>query len=265
MKCKLFLSALLLTLAPSCASLANANLFSLEQEQTMGLSAYEEILANEPVITSGPQVDMVRSVMNDLVVAAQLHDADTADMFDWEVRVIDNSEVANAFALPGGKMAVYTGILSVAQGRAGLAVVMGHEIAHATKRHGAKAVTRANLAGGLLELLSAVRGGQQGELEALGVMAANQLTQLSFGRSAELEADATGLTYMAQAGFDPREAVSFWERMSAMTGGGSGGGVSEWLSTHPSHDGRIEQLQSLMPAALELYQGQGGSKGYQPQ
>ena len=239
-----------------CASLADVNVFSLDQDRAMGSESYEQLLSQEEVVSSGPQAEQVQRVAERLVEAARQFDPEVVDAFEWEVRLLQGDETVNAFALPGGKMAVYTGILPVTQGDAGLAVVMGHEIAHAVERHGTQQVTRVLGADALLAFYSAYRGEDMTQLEALGAPIASTLFTLQYGRSAELDADHKGLLYMARAGYDPREAVAFWERMA---GAGGGAGVPEFLSTHPSHGKRIDRLQEMMPEALEIYQQAGGA------
>lgn len=231
----------------SCSLLSNFNVLSVEQDVSMGIQAYDEAIGGERVITSGPQVELVTEIMDRLVAAARVENPELVDMFPWEVRLLDNDQVVNAFCLPGGKMTVYTGILPVAQSETGLAVVMGHEIAHALERHGTEAVSRQMGAGVILQILT---GGEPGQLSQL---AAN-LTNLSFGRRAELEADRSGLRYMARAGYNPQEAVAFWQRMAA----GAGPSPPEWLSTHPSNANRIEQIEELLPEAMELYRQSAG-------
>ncbi|MEZ6021248.1 MAG: M48 family metallopeptidase [Planctomycetota bacterium] len=233
----------LLLISPSCQALSNFNLFPPAQDVEMGLQAYDEVLANERVINSGAQVTMVREIMDRLVQAARVEKPDLVDLFQWEVKLLDNDGTVNAFCLPGGKMAVYTGILPVAETDAGLAVVMGHEIAHALERHGTEAVTRQMGISVVLQILSG------GDPDQMSVLASNLLS-LRFGRGAELEADASGLRYMARAGYDPREASAFWRRMAAL----GGGAPPEWLSTHPSNENRISQIEDLLPEALDLYE-----------
>ena len=155
----------------------------------------------------------------------------------------------NAFALPGGKMAVYTGILPICQSEAGLAVVMGHEIGHVIAQHGTQRVTRSNAVEGLAQMIDL------GDYGAIVETSYGLLLELPWGRADESEADHIGLVYMARAGFDPREAPRFWERMSQAAGGG---GPPEFLSTHPSHDTRVQQLEALMPKALAEYARAGG-------
>lgn len=228
-------------LSASCNGL---NIFSLDDDRSFGQQAYQQILESEATVGNGANYDQVVRVTGRLVEAARYEQPELVNSFDWEARLIQNDETVNAFCLPGGKMAVYTGILPVAQGENGLAVVMGHEIAHATHRHGTKAMTRAV---GLDVLISFVAGAETAESAQL---LANLAVTLPMGRGAELEADAAGLRYMARAGYDPREAVDFWERMAQL----GGSKPPELLSTHPSDDSRIDQLQALMPEAVGLYE-----------
>jgi predicted Zn-dependent protease len=202
---------------------------------------------------------MVQRVTERLVAAANHFDPEISALFEWEARLIDKPEMVNAWCLPGGKMAVFTGILPVAESEAGLAVVMGHEIAHATKRHGTRAMTR-QMGGTAMVTIASIlifdEPDTQAMATALGAYATN-FANLSFGRDAELEADATGLNYMAWAGYDPREATRFWTRMQALSGGSEG---IAWLSTHPSHGSRIEQIEELLPEAVAIYEQSSGSR-----
>ena len=216
-----------------------ANRFSLEQDMQLGAEAYEDMMSQEPLLRSGPEHAMVNRVMDRLIAACAEYDPG----FDWEVRVIDNSEVVNAFALPGGKMAVYTGILPVAEGETGLAVVMGHEIGHALARHGTQRLTSQDAFAQTLDFLF------KGDAHALAGQVVGVL-QLGYGRSQELESDHIGLILMAEAGYDPREAEAFWGRMAAL----GGSTPIEWFSTHPSNDRRVEQIRSLLPEAMALFE-----------
>lgn len=246
-----------LLLAPSCKGL---NLFSVDDDIRLGSEAYDQVLEGERLITSGPQYEMVQRVTQRLVAAAQELDPqlpetrdDLSARFPWEVRVIDDPSMVNAFCLPGGKMAVYTGILPVAGSDAGLAVVMGHEIAHATLRHGTQRVSQSMGLETAFAILGATTKTDAQTME-LARLLGNLGIGLPFSRSHELEADRVGLKYMAKAGFDPREAVGFWTRMSEL----SQGAPPEFLSTHPSDTRRIAQIQSLLPEALELYERRQG-------
>jgi len=242
------------------ASCANFNTFSVQEDVTLGVRAYEDVRSKEPLVTSGPALEHVLRVTERLVPAALVDAPSFAEKFPWETVLIQEDSTLNAFCLPGGKMAVYTGILAVTQDEAGLAVVMAHEIAHATARHGTQAMTRQLALSGGLALLGVVL--EENELNpeysmAIASISATLLT-LSYGRDAELKADRVGLITMARAGYDPRVAVEFWQRMEAQ----GGGAPPEWLSTHPSHGHRIEQIRSLLPEALAIWestQSGGGS------
>lgn len=228
----------------SCQMITSLNAFTPAQDVELGTQTYAEILSGAKVVSSGPQVEGVRRVANKLIEAARATEPELVELFEWETNLIDDPETVNAFCLPGGKIAVYTGILPVTQDDAGLAVVLGHEIAHATRRHGTKAVTRQL---GLDIVVRAALGEDYLAIAQVG----ESLVHLSFGREAELEADSDGLRFLARAGYDPREAVRFWQRMEAL----GGEAPPEWLSTHPSHGHRIEQLEEMMPEALELWRG----------
>ncbi len=220
------------------------NVFSVADDCEMGAEAYTQFPADSKVVTSnwgtnGQWKKKVESAMQRLSAVAE------DQGFAYEVKLLEEDETVNAWCLPCGKMAVYTGILPVCQDEVGLAVVMGHEIGHAIARHGTQRMSTDSLAQSALGLLG------EENYEQLGAMAYEMLFSLPYGRKHELEADHIGLILMARAGYDPREAVEFWGRMEAL--GGAGG--PEWLSTHPSHGTRIEELNSLMPEALAIYEG----------
>jgi predicted Zn-dependent protease len=221
------------------------NLLPIEDDMELGAQAYADTLAEVRLADGHPQAAMVRGVVDRLVPVAQAH---LPVVFDWEVHVIDDPQTVNAWCMPGGKMAVYTGILPVTRDETGLAVVMGHEIGHAIARHGTERMTQQVGAQLVLDYIA-------GDYSELASEAAQLLVFLPWGRSQELEADHIGLMLMADAGYDPREAVGFWQRMAAA----SGGAPPEFLSTHPSDTTRIEQLAELMPEALERYQAATGT------
>ncbi len=237
------------------ASCASFNVFSPSDDVQLGAQAYGEVLAGQRILTSGPKVEMVERVTSRLVEAVKVQEPELGNLFEWEVKVIDDPETANAFCLPGGKMAVYTGILPVAESDAGLAVVMGHEIAHATRRHGSAAMTRQYTTAAVIEY--ALGGSTAQGIADIGA----QLVHLKFGRGAELEADHDGLFFLAHAGYDPREAIAFWTRMNELSGGGAPAGYAEWLSTHPSDETRIAELEKLLPDALMAWRQAGGEPG----
>ena len=222
---------------------------SSEQEAALGLQSYHEILSQSETVDSGPEFEMVRRVAQRLAAAT----GESSGDFEWQVSVIRSPQV-NAFCLPGGKIAVYTGILPYAQTDAGLAAVMGHEMAHAIARHGSQRLLRSSLAQTFMMGASFSVGDldpqqRQTVLAALGAGAQYGII-LPFSREHESEADEMGLIYMARAGYDPRESVAFWERMSEA----GGNQPPEFMSTHPSHGTRIEQLRALLPKAMIEYE-----------
>ncbi len=217
------------------------NMLSPQQDMELGAQAYTETLSKLKINDKRPEFAMVQRVAQRLAQVAQA----PAD-FQWEVHLIDDDKTVNAWCMPGGKMAVYTGILPVTKDETGLAVVMGHEIAHAIARHGTERVSTEGLGEVALGVLANRTGTDPAlwsQIKAIGF-------SLPWGRKQELEADHIGLILMAQAGYDPREAIGFWQRMAAA----SGGSPPEFLSTHPSDETRIERLEKLMPKALKAYQ-----------
>jgi metalloendopeptidase OMA1, mitochondrial len=221
---------------------------STQQESALGLQTYQQVLSQAQAINSGPEFEMVKRVAGRLAGATGKAGQD----FDWRVSVIRDDKV-NAFCLPGGKIVVYTGIIPTAQNEAGLATVLGHEMAHATSRHGAQRVLQQNLAqtvmtGVAVSLSDMDYDKQRAVMGALGAGAQFGVL-MPFGRKHESEADEIGLIYMARAGYDPQESIRFWQRMEQ----GGRQQPPEFMSTHPSHGTRIAQLQALMPKALEEY------------
>jgi metalloendopeptidase OMA1, mitochondrial len=225
------------------------------QEQQLGLQSFREVVSESSLVQSGPAYELVRKV-----AARLIRVVDTGSrQYQWQVAVVENP-AANAFCLPGGKIVVYTGILPITQNEAGLATVMGHEIAHATSRHGAQRVFQQNamqiaMMGVQGSMADMDYGARQQVLGLLGA-GAQYGVLLPFSRKHELEADRIGLKYMARAGYDPREAIAFWERMREASQGKK---PPEIASTHPADETRIRQLQELMPAALEEYRKATGS------
>jgi predicted Zn-dependent protease len=223
---------------------------SPKEEATLGLQAYREVLAESRMIQSGPQYEMVRRCAARLAAVT----GDAGSNFKWEVSLVHSPQV-NAFCLPAGKIVVYTGILPIARTETGLAVVMGHEMAHATLRHGSERIltqksTNTILTGVSFSMSDMDYNQRRAIMGVLGAGAQYGIIN-PFGRDHESEADAVGLRYMAKAGYDPTEAVAFWERM-----GSAGGGKAppEFLSTHPSHETRVQRLKALMPEAIQIYQ-----------
>lgn len=225
----------------------------------LGAQAYQQVL-DDPKnrISHDPQeVDPVKRVAERIIAAAKdSRYAETAKSFEWEVSVIKDDKTQNAFALPGGKIAVYTGIFPMAHDEAGLAAIVGHEVTHALARHGTERMSQGLVAQVTLTGAALALGAEgtspaaaRAIMAALGV-GAQVGVLLPFSRKHESEADHIGMLLMAMAGYDPHEAVHVWERMSAA----GGGQPPEFLSTHPSHGTRIQQLNEWMPEALDYYQ-----------
>ena len=233
---------------------------SVSEEMKMGAQAYDQVKSDPKMRPSQDprEIEPVKRVAARIVEAAKRSKyAEMAKQFQWEVTIIKDDKTANAFALPGGKMAVYTGIFSMAKTEAGLAAVMGHEVVHALARHGAERMSQGQLTNATLQVVGAAAGAAggggmlgQAAMAALGV-GAQVGVLLPFSRKHESEADYIGILLAADAGYDPRESVALWERMGQMSGGGA---PSEFMSTHPSHETRIEQLKQWMPEAMAIYQ-----------
>lgn len=233
---------------------------SVSQEMQMGAQAYSQVKSDPKVkLSQDPrEIEPVKRVASHIIEAAKRSKyAEEAKQFQWEVTVIKDDKTMNAFALPGGKIAVYTGIFPVAKTEAGLAAVLGHEVTHALARHGAERMSQGQLTNAALQVIGAAAGASgvnpllsQGAMAALGA-GAQVGVLLPFSRKHESEADYIGILLAADAGYDPRESVHLWERMEQLSGGG---GPSEFLSTHPGHETRIEQLQKWMPEAMGIYQ-----------
>jgi predicted Zn-dependent protease len=213
---------------------------SVSEEMKMGAQAYSQVKTDPKLRQSQDprEIEPVKRVAARIVEAAKRSKyAEIAQQFQWEVTIIKDDKTANAFALPGGKMAVYTGIFPMAKTEAGLAAVMGHEVVHALARHGAERMSQGQLTNATLQVVGAAAGASggggmlgQAAMAALGV-GAQVGVLLPFSRKHESEADYIGILLAADAGYDPREAVALWERMGQMSGGGA---PSEFMSTHPA-------------------------------
>ena len=232
----------------------------MSQETQMGAQAYAEV-KNDPKMkqsTDPREIEPVKRVAARVIEAAKRSKySEMANQFEWEVTVIKDDKTMNAFALPGGKIAVYTGIFPVAKTEAGLAAVMGHEVVHALARHGGERMSQNTLAQTTLQAIGIALGVSganpvvsQGAMAALGV-GAQVGVLLPFSRKHESEADYVGVLLAADAGYDPRESIQLWTRMGELSGGKS---ASEFMSTHPSHETRIEQLEEWMSEAMPIYQ-----------
>ena len=223
------------------------NLMSPSQEMQLGLTSFEETKKQVPISQNAAAKALVQKVGQRIAAVA------TADMpnAQWEFVVFESKE-ANAFCLPGGKVGVYTGILPITKDEAGLAAVLGHEIAHAVARHGGERMSEAMVLQTGGSLLGIGLANSDPRLQAAAQLAYGVGTQvgaeLPHSRAQESEADHIGLIYMARAGYDPEQAVKFWERFAAFNK--QQGGETPWfLRTHPLDEVRIKQLQEWMPAA----------------
>lgn len=220
---------------------------SEEDQAKLGADAYGEMLSQDAnsIVRSGPEAEMVQRV-GELIAAV----ADDPG-FEWEFTLVHSAE-KNAWCLPGGKVAVYTGILEITQDEDGLAAVMAHEIAHAIAQHGAERMFQQQLTQIGLTAVSTTLGGlspqAQGAVMALFGAGAQFGVLLPFSRDMESEADHIGLIYMARAGYNPEAAIGLWERMAADREGPE---VPEYTSTHPSDETRIRDLQKWLPEAMK--------------
>jgi predicted Zn-dependent protease len=221
-------------------------------------ATYSQLLSDPKttVIKGTTDAQRVKQVGNQLATAIEryLQQNGFASQynFKWEFNLIKSNEV-NAWCMPGGKVAVYSGLLPIAQSDAGLATVMGHEIGHAIARHSAERMSQelaaqagGSLIGAATNNRSATTQAIVGQLYGIG----GQLTLLKYSRDQELEADKLGLTFMAMAGYNPQEAVAFWQRMAAQN---KGGATPEFLSTHPADATRIAAIQNAVPEAMKYY------------
>ena len=221
---------------------------SESQERQLGDEAYQDILKKTPLSTRSDWQAQLRRVGQRIAAVADRSD------YKWEFNVIQGKDV-NAFALPGGKIAFWEGIMPIAQDDSGVAVIMAHEVAHALARHGAERMSQeigAQTIGQLLALgVGQVSPGLQEDFLKVYGLGASFGVLLPWGRAQESEADRIGLTLMAKAGYDPATAIAFWERMSKV----AGDKPPEFLSTHPSDQTRIAQLKAWLPEARSYYRG----------
>lgn len=228
--------------------------------QTMAFTQYKEFMTANPAVPVNASKDavMVKNVGDRIIDAIKKYYTEKGlskeiESFQWEVNLVNNKE-PNAWCMPGGKIVVYTGILPYTANEAGLAVVMGHEVAHALARHGNERMSQGMFQqfGGLA--LSAALASKPVETQNLFMMSygigSNIGVMLPFSRKNELEADRLGLMFSALASYDPREAIAFWKRMSEASGGNK---PPEFLSTHPADETRIAELQKIMDQTVTQY------------
>lgn len=215
-------------------------------------SSYQDTLSKEKKVKKGADAALLGEVGGRIATVAN------QPKYDWEFTLVDDDETINAWCMPGGKIAFYTGILPVLEHEAGMSFVMGHEVGHATAHHGAERLTQnLSLVGGLagLYLFLDKKTELKTEQKATIVAALGAGTYLGvllpFSRAHEREADAIGVMYMARAGYDPDESLGLWDRMEALGGGGK---VPVFLSTHPSHDKRKARIKEWLPKARKRYE-----------
>jgi metalloendopeptidase OMA1, mitochondrial len=227
---------------------AACNIYSDEELEPLSLQAYEEATKEaNGVITSGKDYEMVQRVAQKIAAVAG------EPNFPWQARLLKADDIPNAFCLPNGRIAIYTGILPITQNEDGLAIVMGHEVAHATKRHGAQRMTQSTYTQAAMSVAQAgMSMVQLGEETKAGVMAtlgmgAQVGMLLPFSRDHEREADIEGLRFAIRAGYDPEQAPPLWERMAKL----GSGNTPSWLSTHPDPLERAQKLREMIPILRE--------------
>lgn len=234
------------------------NIVPMSSMLSMSFQQYDQFLREHPLSADAEKTAMVRRVGENISRAVEQYLIDnnlSAELknYSWEFNLVESEEI-NAWCMPGGKVVFYTGILPLTRNENGLAVVMGHEIAHAVAKHGNERMSQGLLAQfGGIALTEALRtkpaATQQLWLAVYGLGAQVGLI-LPYSRLHEYEADRLGLIFMAMAGYDPNAAIGFWQRMAAQKGGAS---PPEFLSTHPSDQKRIESIRSLIPEAMQYY------------
>jgi predicted Zn-dependent protease len=232
----------------------DSELMSLSYQQ------YNQVLHQSRLSTATDKIQMVRRVGNRIARSAEAFlteegKGDTLKNYVWQFNLIDDEKTANAWVMPGGRAAVYSGILRYTQNETGLAVVLGHEVGHAIAGHGNERMSHALVAelGGMALAVALSQRPQESRdlfMAAFGAGASIGFL-LPFSRVEESEADRIGLVLMARAGYDPRQAVPFWERMRSQEGHSR---TPELLSTHPAPETRIEDIRNYMPVALKYYQ-----------
>jgi len=267
MSTRLFLSFILITIfsgniITSCSTVPitgrqQFNMLPESQLVGMSLTSYKQFLSENKLSTDANKTKLVKDVGNKIATSVEQYlkanglESRLRD-FDWEFNLVED-DIPNAWCMPGGKVVFYTGILPYTKTEAGLAVVMGHEIAHAVARHGNERMSQALLiqTGGLA--LSVALDQKPEETRNLFLMAYGVGTtvglSLPYSRAHETEADKLGLIFMAMAGYNPEEAIEFWERME----NAGGQRPPEFLSTHPSGQTRIRDLKAFMPEAMKYY------------
>ncbi|QWD65028.1 M48 family metallopeptidase [Polynucleobacter sp. MWH-UH2A] len=260
--CKVLISLTLSTLLLACANSTRSGAVGINRSQFLAVSASEvdrlsAVSYNEQnqkakekniLVTSGPAYDRLKAISNRLISQTSVFRDDT-QQWNWQLVLID-APILNATCAPGGKITFYTGLIEKLNlNDDEIAAIMGHEIAHALREHGRERLSQAMAQSAVANIAMAVAG-PYGSAVSAANQAAQYILVLPNSRQNESEADAIGLELAARAGYNPRAAISVWQKMNKAT---EGKGKFEFLSTHPSGDTRIEQLRELMPAVEPLY------------
>ncbi|HMR57287.1 MAG TPA: M48 family metallopeptidase [Cyclobacteriaceae bacterium] len=254
--------AIIVTLLYACATVPvtgrkQLSLVSSAEINQMSATQYAEVVKTGPLSTDQQQTQLIKKVGGKIQKAVEQYMAekgmsDQLAGFAWEFNLIKDDQTVNAWCMPGGKVAFYTAILPICKDEDGIAVVMGHEVAHAIANHGRERMSQGLIAEFGLSTIGAAMGQnptatQQIFMQAVGM--GTNVGMLKFSRSHEPEADHMGLIFMAMAGYNPSSAPKFWERMATL----GGGQQPEFLSTHPSHETRIKDLEGWIPEAMQYY------------
>ena len=217
------------------------------QEMKLGQEAFTEILKEEKTIKKGTQYDTMQRVGEKVALAADRLYPNAVRGYKWKFALIKDKDMVNAWALPGGKCGVYTGLFPITENEDALAIVMAHEVAHVIARHGAERSSQAMAS----SVIAGIAMSEMNSVDQAIVLGAYGIgLALPFSRTQETEADQIGLYIAADAGFDPREAIPLWNRMAKSPGKGP---PPEFMSTHPSPETRIKKIRGWMPRAMMYY------------
>lgn len=238
------------------------NLVSNQEVLSLSLQQYGDFIKSAPISTDKANTALVQKVGRSIATAVETYlknngYADEVASYAWEFNLVKSNDV-NAFCMPGGKIVVYEGILPYTQNETGLAVVIGHEVAHAVAKHANERMSQQMATQYGTAAVGAALGNSSAATQQIAATVLGLGSQygilLPYSRKQELEADQLGLIFMAMAGYDPSAATAFWQRMSQ-----NSGGTPEFMSTHPSDNTRIKQIQKDLPEALKYYKGAGSS------
>ena len=269
MKLKFLKAFALILLVSACAKVpitkrTQMNLLPESEMISMSLTSYSDFLKKNPPVTSGQEAQMVKNVGARIQNSVNQYMnkngfGDRIKGYKWEYNLVNSKEV-NAWCMPGGKVVVYSGLLPVTQNEPSLAIVMGHEIAHAVARHGNERMSQSLIAaaGGMALDLYMTQKPEQTRNIFMGLYGIGATGgMLAYSRMQETEADKLGLVFAAMAGYDPHVAIGFWERMAQKSHSGETSGIDYYIkkytSTHPPDDVRIKDLKAFMPEAMKYY------------